>query len=539
MKKIRFLFLVLFIVLFSGQASLCASTNFTVELPSYKLAVNDEPVEASETLNVISVNKVLYVPVTEVAVFFGFHAEIDKNNPNIINFAPENNGEADAKQKEMMKIIQDKNKVIKETKHEIYCQGKPMKAHLLDINGASFVKLEDAVKFFGIYMYIDNEKKIINITEMSKEEKKGYEEYLSSNAVPIDFKNGMSQDFTKTTGLDQYSIYLIGENHAIAKNFEIQLFFIKYLSQNQNVKYILWENGYCDAQLLNKYLESGDENILKNLMQNLKGTFACSKEMDAFYKAVYDYNKALPQDKKLKFIGVDIQHQTNTGTDYLISLLPQKEVPVSIKKNIDVLKLAKEKNAYKIETFEALLKDFEVNKTAYQEYLGQDYEHFKFGLTNIIQRFECKKGSEDDFMRLREKMMIENFVNQYSKLNNAKCLGIFGGAHTSLSTYLDQEKSECNLATYMDKKYEMTKGKVASIMSVYFNSYYMDSQTGKSEKVYAGILQKLLAGAAKSDYTLFPIDREPSIFKEDGSTASQQYLLLIKDSNAAAPYDSK
>lgn len=537
MRRIKSVFFLVCMLIVS-QVSVYATTNFELKAPDYQFTFEDEPIS---DLPFLSINDEYYVPVEGVAEFFGFHTEIDPKDAKVINLIGGNSENVEDKIKALCQFVENTNRKVEVSKTQIVYNGNKMQTDLLDVDGKCFVKVEDAAGFFGIYMYKDDQNKVIDFSTdvfkgVPQEEKKVYEDYLSKNALPIDLSNLKDQALLKSSGLDQYNIVLYGEHHAIKKNFEIELFLIKFLNKNYNVRHILIEKGYCDAQLLNRYLETGDISILENIMSNLKGTFAYSKDMFQFYRNIYEYNKSLPSNEKLVFIGVDIQHQVETGMDYLMSLLPEKEIPQEIKENIEGLQLSYEKKECKMETLEPVLKDLVEHQAVFNAYLGEAYTSFKYGLNNIIQSLECYNGSDDEFVSLREQKLIENFTTQYSELDQAKYFGIFGGQHTALNA----SEENCNLATYINTKYDETKGKVGSISAWYYHCQYMNQFTGESMQVWSqsATLGKMLAEATTGDYALFPLCKENSIFVEDGSSQSQQYLLLVKDSPAATIYQN-
>lgn len=52
---------------------------------------------------------------------------------------------------------------------------------------------------------------------------------------------------------------------------------------------------YEDSMRINLFLESGDTNILENVIQQRKGTFGFAEEEYSFYGKLYQYNKMLPE----------------------------------------------------------------------------------------------------------------------------------------------------------------------------------------------------------------------------------------------------
>ncbi|SCJ62721.1 Uncharacterised protein [uncultured Clostridium sp.] len=126
--------------------------------------------------------------------------------------------------------------------------------------------------------------------------------------------------------LDENEIFFAGENHGSIKSIEMNMYLLKYFVEKGNIKYILYEDGYCTGEFLNNYLETGDEDILSFIQDDLRGTSSYTMEHYNLLKNIYAYNLSLPEDKKLKFVGVDIEQQPNVAIRYIKSLIPDKKI---------------------------------------------------------------------------------------------------------------------------------------------------------------------------------------------------------------------
>ena len=105
---------------------------------------------------------------------------------------------------------------------------------------------------------------------------------------------------------DKYDLFVSGECHATQKNFDVQMSLIKNLSENSDLKYIVAESGMGNAICINNYLHTGDISKLNVVFESLKGTSARNNESYEFYKKLYEFNKNLPEDKKIVYLGMDI-----------------------------------------------------------------------------------------------------------------------------------------------------------------------------------------------------------------------------------------
>lgn len=541
MKKTKGILIFLLAMVLSST-TIYADSLYTAKASEYVFTFQQEPVE---DFPVLSINGGNYVPVSVTANFFGFTASFDKSKPEVVELVYGNTEEEvlDNLHK-MLDFVKKTNRSIGLSKQKLSYGGQPIEIKMLNIEGYNFIEINDVAGLFGVYVYQNEAQKTIDISavndawaSLSKEEIGVYRDYLNNQVTPFSVNDKAEKGLFANSGLDQYNLYLVGEHHATAKNFDLELYLIKYLHETQGVRYILTETGYSDAQLFNRYLQTGDTKILDGLIQNLKGTFGFSKENRALYEKLYTYNKTLKTEEKLEFIGVDIQHQIDTGMDYLLSLIKDtQDLPEVIKKDKETMIAVKESDTYEVAKFKDVVKSISDHQELYQQYTGDSYQQLKNGADNILQTLQCKEKTGQTDMVMREKFMKQNFIYQYEQLNQAKCFGMFGGFHTVLDG--KTEDGEDNLFGYLDKRVKATKGKIASISVVYHDSSYMERDTGNADSIANTTMSGVLAEIAKSDYALFRLNGEGSPFIKDGSAKDQQYLILIQNSPAATRYQS-
>src|SRR5699024_3244553 len=117
--------------------------------------------------------------------------------------------------------------------------------------------------------------------------------YLKENHNKIDLNkiNIFSDLFIIDNDLKDKEIFLIGENHGVKANEKLRMKFIKYFKEETDFKYYLWELPFSTAYFLNKYLETGNEQILKEIYIPLKDTFAWNKDSLNHWKELFKFNK--------------------------------------------------------------------------------------------------------------------------------------------------------------------------------------------------------------------------------------------------------
>ena len=145
---------------------------------------------------------------------------------------------------------------------------------------------------------------------------------ISRISVKDNFDQALSPEITQKllNSLENKSIVYLGESdHYFHEKFLYRLRFIEALAE-QGYTNIYAELGYADGVMVNKYLESGDEDYLKQV--GLYG-FSYGRELKYsnrnFVKEVVNYLRKLRDLKikypKLQYHGFDLD--MNPGTAYV------------------------------------------------------------------------------------------------------------------------------------------------------------------------------------------------------------------------------
>lgn len=363
-------------------------------------------------------------------------------------------------------------------------------------------------------------------------------EYLLSTGAEIDAEH--IGEVLENAGLDNYNIYFIGEVHGVAKNYDAELLFLKHLNKTQGVRHIMLETGFCSAQLISVYMQTGDTQYLERVFNNLAGTMSFSQESFNYFVNIYEYNQTLPEDERLVFTGVDVQHQFAVGVYYLTLLLPEEAVPPEeISGCIAALNAVGRFGGYTGFDFNSLEASISAFRELYEEFLGDSFYNFQTSIRNIRQGIDYLSSGAADAFPLRERYITWNFIEHYERLDIYKCFGSFGAMHTDLSGYAGESWTP-SLAKWLNGRYERTSGKVASITLMYAGCNYIDNErTGNAagRPVTQNTLDDPYVLDAFSDnLTFFRLDNDGSPFVADGTAAHSQYWLLVKDSPAAGRY---
>ncbi|MGL5506266.1 MAG: hypothetical protein ACRDB0_00010 [Paraclostridium sp.] len=376
--------------------------------------------------------------------------------------------------------------------------------------GGEYIKISIIVTIVLVLpiMFILTTSKIEN-DELYKVEK----EYLKENSLNITLKD--TNDFSGLEilkdDLKDKKIIFTGEDHTLDKDNLVKVKMIKYLKKEININYILSEIGYSDAYFLNKYLESGDETILNQFFNHVKGTAMYNVDDYNTYKELYEFNQTLKEEDRIKVVGVDIEHGGSSSYDYINEIIINKDIKSdNIKNLLDTLERY-DNRELKEEALksvvEAIQNDVIKNEDLYLNIFGLNIENFKYILNNLKAMCISYSSEEKDWNNVRDKFIYENFKSIDSKLVDAKYFGQWGSFHIYKDT-INEDYYNIDtefIASHLNKD-EDYKDKIISIQYGYYG-------TGANKTNYYTHINKKLF----SDY--IDTSSDAIIFKLNGNNS--------------------
>ena len=362
------------------------------------------------------------------------------------------------------------------------------------------------------------------------------ENYLEKNNSVINL-----QDINNLEGLDlikdnikDKKVIFTGEYHALQKDDLFRMKLIKYLQEEIGLNYYLAEMGYSSAYFFNKYLESGDEEILKKVFLNLKGTQGFNKDDYNFFKDLYEFNKTLREEDKIKIVGIDIEHNMGSSYDYIKDTIKDETLKTeALEKTLESLKNIqsytktsenKDEN-YKIELFndlkpkiDALLEDINNNKELYINLFKEDFFWFEIVVKNIKTKYLSEFTDDaEKSMSIREEQIYKNFITQDDTIDDAIYFGQFGALHINKNPVKVANVQSETKTTYVDFEsivYRIDnnstyKGKVMSILYSYEDKYGNEGSSYINREIFNDYLN------SEDDCILFDLRNSNSPFKEE------------------------
>lgn len=231
-----------------------------------------------------------------------------------------------------------------------------------------------------------------------------YIAYLKKNSETIPLSDSFSF-ITLDRDIKENRLILVGEIHGFEEpqKFDYELFI--HLNANHNVRQYYAELDYVQSLHLNQYLDSGDENLLKDALRKW-AVVQGRNNKDYFdkFRKFQQYYKQLPEQDKFKFIGIDQIQDIKLTISYLNSL--NKLTQIEIKDVVDLSELLNQIS---------LLESTYSNSTDTLATLN----HIKINLKHYTEKTS------------RERVLFENFHSLYKQLNSSKnrAYGYFGLYH--------------------------------------------------------------------------------------------------------------
>jgi hypothetical protein len=307
--------------------------------------------------------------------------------------------------------------------------------------------------------------------------------FLADNNQAVDYNNLTSIRLLEPTLADK-ELFMTGEFHSVAASEDVNFLLLRYFRERAGVKYLLPEFSYGFCELVNTYLDNGDESLLRWLYTQFRGTAAYHKEGFEFWRKLRAYNLSLPTEQRIRVVGTDIEHQNLTGLRYFSTLLPGEPLPSVISdavRGVSSLLTQTFTRDQLRQRCQSLRVSIDSNRAAYQQYIGAKFFQFDFMTDNLLQTADAQARQGDDFNRVRDRYLYANFLRIYPTLPKGKFYGQWGRYHV----YQTRPNDDIlwNGSMFANDARSPVRGKVLSIPYFYKDCRRM-ARAGTSEPLY-------------------------------------------------------
>ena len=263
--------------------------------------------------------------------------------------------------------------------------------------------------------------------------------YWENYAQPLDVENDTSWDsFSMLDSVvESYDFFFTAEQHWKSINTRIQFAFLTYLHQQAGVRNLIVEGGYSYGFLINQFLETGDDRLLKKVVHDIP---VCPDNQMEMFQKIRDFNQNLPEKERIKVTGIDIEHSPELVIQCLNTIRPKGEIPRSIHKKINHISdlhqspYFEEKRVKKF--FQRLYRDINGNRReAYKRFWKDDFDLFEMIVENTVQGYNFSFIRASIFTKSwqkREDRMYKNFLILSRRMKEGKYYAQFGSLHTDI-----------------------------------------------------------------------------------------------------------
>lgn len=354
-------------------------------------------------------------------------------------------------------------------------------------------------------------------------------QYLEANRYDM-----LQEDFIFPA--TDFNMIGFGAYHGSARTYEAEFILIKSLKEQNLLDYYLPEMSFSQAFFFQKYLENGDEYLLKKLVLSYQAIVVQEGSVETFlhWKNLRKLNQNYLENP-IKVIGFDIINDYEFPIKHLVYLTENvkfwKEKEVLEKLLLDEDTDFSIKNEQLKNLLKAFIESYRKDKENKDIYINNVWD-FNFILKNIEDNFQEERD--------REKIIYENYLlvkNEY-QLGNKKQFAKYGAFHIQK----EQEEDYPSFFTRLIQNHIYKKDKVITVMGyltkskVLWDKIYDKKGSYKSftikrgfgigdywNEYFKGI--KYLKKAKLSDITLFRINAENSPYHFGSDLVEVKHFL--------------
>ena len=336
-------------------------------------------------------------------------------------------------------------------------------------------------------------------------------------------------------------VIAFGALHGSSKTEDAEVALLKELATNHGLQYYLPETDYGTGRYFQKFIETGDEKLLEQLMLAYKRRVPQEGSVDVFNK--WKKLRPLFLEHGIKVLGIDKIASYKFTVKALMDLIPESVYLDSFQVLLDNQD-TRWSGYYTTETRKVLQRfvtDYESRRPYYLEQAPDTFA-FKHVIFNLKQTFE-KTGRGDtyyaNYQRLAQHHQLQNTLQFFrfgvfhimkSRINNVPTLlsrlienqDYAANEILSIQAFLTKSKVLWNRKLDRGLKYKGYSTRAGYGISDYWLEYYKGIKHLKKQHL--------------SDFTLFTLNGKDSPYKEaDDFQLVQTNMLFGKDSWVPSP----
>lgn len=366
------------------------------------------------------------------------------------------------------------------------------------------------------------------------------ESYLEKNYGIINLNNTNNYsdlDILKYK-LNDKEIILTGEVHGVKSNKMLEMKLMKYLKQKINIKYYLMEVPYSQAYILNKYLETGDEQILNTYFKCCENTTRYTVDEYNFIKELYEFNKQFDDNNKIHVVGIDIEMYKQSSYYYLKDVFGYENLSSKLKSTLSSSSNLSDLRYACLE----FINEIDKNKSYYENILQEEFINAYNVLDNIITYCDANTNSDATMTRkIREDAIYNNFKFVHNILDDGKYFGQFGSLHLEYNVNSGDIENQNDILHgfgFILRNDSQYKDKVLSISYAYnkCNQIYKLLSSPGFSKEELNYNNDDFSQYNDCECYIFDINNKNSPFAK---SSYLDYIVLFNGSDALKPLDAQ
>lgn len=374
--------------------------------------------------------------------------------------------------------------------------------------------------------------------------------YLNNNhqQISLDLAANTNEFSAFDDHFEGKEMILLGENHATQYNEVIDTKLFQYLYHRHGVRVYLGETSIGMGYFINSYINSGFDGTLQYIMANYSGSFSETLHNRARLVRLKDFNLSLPENDRITYMGIDVEHQVTIGFRVFKMLIPKPSIDAPHPNDIADLIQEMYNTRYTsyLEVINAAPYFHEKLtssqfKNSFQAYFPE-YERMVRILAGIVTKVELENDPLT-FDTKREQHIAQNLAFVRSKFGNVKMYGKWGASHIWKRQLSDNYKTFVQEAI---ANATINIEQVASIPIFYHNSFYADKDDDFNPRpIIFSVSPNMMNANKESPVVLFDLNEQGSPFKDfmmlvngtTGSTTSYfDMAFRFSGSQASKPY---
>lgn len=214
------------------------------------------------------------------------------------------------------------------------------------------------------------------------------------------------------------SIVGFGAYHGSSKTEDAEIILVSSLINSHNLKYYIAETDLSIAHFLNEYLKSGDDLLLKDIVDHYGVRIPQERTLEVMekWKRLKTINDSLPAKKKITVLGPDPIVTYKYTYKHLLSLISNTtkwETANRLKKTIetDTTDFSPYYDSFSKNELKDFVRDYNSNSKKYISFIKNIHE-FNYLISLITTSFQDYNREEEIFKNYNSLYKIYNLKNE-------------------------------------------------------------------------------------------------------------------------------